>query len=72
MEPVDSQQLMEVSYNTIRGSLNVILDQNQPLDRDPRDPSGSCFLIFDGLDLMEDGLKDWLRRCTKQVNTGDL
>lgn len=62
---------MEVSYNTIRGSLNVTPDQNQnqPLNLDLKDSSGSCFLIFDGLDLTEDGLKDWLRRCATQVGS---
>lgn len=60
---------MEVSYNTIRGSLNVTPDQNQPLNRGPRDPSSSCFLIFDGSDLTEDELKDWLRLCAQQVGS---
>ncbi|TNM96082.1 hypothetical protein fugu_017165, partial [Takifugu bimaculatus] len=54
----DSEQLMEVSYSTIRGSLNVTPDQNQPLNLGPKDSSSSCFLVFDGLDLTEDGLKD--------------
>lgn len=60
---------MEVSYNTIRGSLNVTPDQNQPLNLGPKDSSSSCFLVFDGLDLTEDGLKDWLRLCAKQVSS---
>lgn len=60
---------MEVSYNTVRGSLNVTPDQNQPLNWGPKDSSSSCFLIFDGLDLTEDGLKDWLRLCAKQVSS---
>ncbi|XP_056914370.1 uncharacterized protein C20orf194 homolog isoform X1 [Takifugu flavidus] len=63
----DSEQLMEVSYSTIRGSLNVTPDQNQPLNLGPKDSSSSCFLVFDGLDLTEDGLKDWLRLCAKQT-----
>lgn len=54
---------MEVSYNTVRGSLSVIPD----LKQDPEDPSSSCFLLFDGVGLTEDGLKDWLRLCAKQV-----
>lgn len=60
---------MEVSYNTMRGSLNVVPDQNQPLNWGPTDSSSSCFLVFDGLDLTEDALKDWLRRCAKQVTS---
>lgn len=62
MEPADSEQLVEVSYNTIRGRLHVTPEQSS-------DSSSSCFLIFDGLDLTEDGLKDWLRLCTKQVGS---
>lgn len=68
---------MEVSYNTIRGSLNVTPDQNQnqPLNQNqilnlgPKDSSSCSFLIFDGLDLTEDGLKDWLRLCAEQVGS---
>lgn len=56
---------MEVSYNAIRGSLEVAPD----LKQDPGDSSSSCFLVFDGVDLTEDGLKDWLRLCTTQVMT---
>lgn len=54
---------MEVSYSTIRGSLEVV----PALTQDPRDSGGSCFLVFDGVDLTEDVLRDWLRLCTTQV-----
>lgn len=57
---------MEVSFNAIRGSLDVVPD---PLNQGPADSSGPCFLIFDGVGLTEDGLKDWLRLCARQVNT---
>lgn len=52
---------MEVSYNTIRGSLDLVPEQG------PEASSSSCFLVFDGVGLTEDGLKDWLRLCAKQV-----
>lgn len=56
---------MEVSYNTVSGSLSIVPDQST----DPTTPgptSTSCFLIFDGVGLTEDGLKDWLRLCAKE------
>ncbi|XP_070835102.1 dynein axonemal assembly factor 9 isoform X1 [Chaetodon trifascialis] len=63
----DSDQLMEVSYNTVSGSLSIVPDQNtDPLPPGPRETGTSCFLIFDGVGLTEDGLKDWLRLCAKQ------
>lgn len=60
VEPLDSDQLMEVSYNAVRGSLSIV----------PRvtPPGAPCFLVFDGVGLTEDGLKDWLRLCAKQVD----
>uniref|UniRef100_A0A665VAX7 Uncharacterized protein n=1 Tax=Echeneis naucrates TaxID=173247 RepID=A0A665VAX7_ECHNA len=55
----DSDQLMEVSYNTVSGSLSI--DPSHP-----RETNTSCFMVVDGVGLTEDGLKDWLRLCTKQ------
>ncbi|XP_040916742.1 uncharacterized protein C20orf194 homolog [Toxotes jaculatrix] len=60
----DSEQLMEVSYNTVSGSLSLV-----PLTPGPEETNTSCFVIFDGVGLTEDGLKDWLRLCTKQRQT---
>lgn len=69
VEPLDSEQLMEVSYNTVRESLSIVPDQNtDPQIPGPKESSMSCFLIFDGVGLTEDEVKDWLRLCTKQVN----
>ncbi|XP_069391597.1 dynein axonemal assembly factor 9 [Paralichthys olivaceus] len=66
----DSEQVMEVSYNTVSGSLSVVSDQStDPLGPGPRETSASCFLVFDGIGLTEDGLKDWIRLCTKQRQT---
>ncbi|XP_054653341.1 uncharacterized protein C20orf194 homolog [Dunckerocampus dactyliophorus] len=67
----DSQHVMEVSYNTVTGNLIIIPEQGI----DPLIQGGvqrndtSCFLVFDGVGLAEDGLKDWLRLCTKQRQT---
>ncbi|XP_071353876.1 dynein axonemal assembly factor 9 isoform X2 [Trachinotus anak] len=66
----DSEQLMEVSYNTVSGSLSIVSEQSiDPLTLSPKETNTSCFLIFDGVGLTEDGLKDWLRLCTKQRQT---
>lgn len=67
LELPDSDQLMEVSYNTVRGSLSIIPDQSTgPLTLGPKE-SYTSILIFDGVGLTEDALKDWLRLCAKQV-----
>uniref|UniRef100_A0A8C4IAS2 Dynein axonemal assembly factor 9 n=1 Tax=Dicentrarchus labrax TaxID=13489 RepID=A0A8C4IAS2_DICLA len=66
----DSDQLMEVSYNTVSGSLSIVPDQStDPLTPGTKETNTSCFLIFDGVGLTEDGLKDWLRLCAKQRQT---
>ncbi|XP_068194769.1 dynein axonemal assembly factor 9 [Antennarius striatus] len=64
----DSDQLMEVSYNTVSGSLSIVPDSSNVacLKPVPKETNASYFLVFDGVDLMEDGLKDWLRLCAKQ------
>ncbi|KAM4625546.1 dynein axonemal assembly factor 9 [Polymixia lowei] len=35
----------------------------------PQEPAAFCFLIFDGVGLSQDRLKDWLRLCAKQRET---
>ncbi|KAM3594615.1 uncharacterized protein V6R79_010923 [Siganus canaliculatus] len=63
----DSEQLMEVSFSTVGGSLSVVPDQGpEPQTPGPRESGTSCFLVFDGVGLTEDALKDWLRLCAKQ------
>ncbi|CAJ1074647.1 uncharacterized protein C20orf194 homolog [Xyrichtys novacula] len=63
----DSDQLMEVSYNTVSGSLSIVPEQKpDSLTPTPGTPDTSSFLIFDGVGLTEEGLKDWLRLCAKQ------
>lgn len=60
---------MEVSYNTANGSLSIVPDQSTgPPTLGPKE-TNTCFLIFDGVGLTEDALKDWLRLCAKQVET---
>lgn len=66
----DSDQLMEVSYNAASGILRVVPEQTSgPLASGPKATNTSFFLIFDGVGLTEDGLKDWLRLCAKQTQT---
>ncbi|XP_074547735.1 dynein axonemal assembly factor 9 [Halichoeres trimaculatus] len=66
----DSDQLMEVSYNTVSGNLSILPDQKlDPLTLGPEETNTSSFLIFDGVCLTEEGLKDWLRLCAKQKQT---
>ena len=59
--PPDSERRMEVSYNALSGALTVTPD------RDPTQGTAGCFLLFHGVGLTPDGLKDWLRLCAKQV-----
>uniref|UniRef100_A0A7N6BNY8 Uncharacterized protein n=1 Tax=Anabas testudineus TaxID=64144 RepID=A0A7N6BNY8_ANATE len=67
LELPDSDQLMEVSYNTVSRSLSIVPDQSAGLLTLGPKETNTCFLIFDGVDLTEDVLKDWLRLCTKQT-----
>lgn len=60
---------MDVSYNTASGSLSIVPAQSiNPVTQDPKETNTTYFLIFDGVCLTEDGLKDWLRLCVKQVD----
>ncbi|XP_061600312.1 uncharacterized protein C20orf194 homolog isoform X1 [Cololabis saira] len=63
----DSEQPVEVCYSALSGSLSIVPDQ----DTDPRttpskETSPHSFLVFDGVGLAQDGLKDWLRLCATQ------
>ncbi|XP_062852124.1 uncharacterized protein C20orf194 homolog [Trichomycterus rosablanca] len=59
----DSERLMEVSYNTISGSVTVAPDQHTSPNSKFKH---SCYLVFHGVGLTQEGLKDWLRQCAKQ------
>ncbi|XP_071778609.2 dynein axonemal assembly factor 9 [Centroberyx gerrardi] len=66
----DSERMMELSYNAVSGNLSVAPVQGTNLlAQDPQEPNTSCFLIFHGVGLTQDGLKDWLRLCAKQKET---
>ncbi|KAK7904154.1 hypothetical protein WMY93_016761 [Mugilogobius chulae] len=54
----DSDQIVEVTYNTVSGTISIVPASDIE--------TTSCFLVFDGVGLTEDGLKNWLRLCTKQ------
>ncbi|XP_043998700.1 dynein axonemal assembly factor 9 [Gambusia affinis] len=58
----DSAGLMDVRFNAVSGSLTIIPDKT-PLHKET---SPSCYLTFDGVGLVQDELKAWLRLCTKQ------
>ncbi|XP_077419826.1 dynein axonemal assembly factor 9 isoform X2 [Vanacampus margaritifer] len=60
----DSPHATEVSYSAASGDLRVVPEQKSEPKSD-----ASCFLVFDGVGLTEDVLKDWLRLCTKQMQT---
>jgi len=68
LKPPDSDQAMEVCYNAVSGSLSIVPGGSvDPLTAGPKETDSPCFLVFDGIGLTEDGLKDWLRLCAKQV-----
>ncbi|XP_028994932.1 uncharacterized protein C20orf194 homolog [Betta splendens] len=65
----DSDQLMEVNCNVVSGCLSIFPDQGTgPATQGPKE-TNTCFLVFDGVGLTEDALKDWLRLCAKQRQT---
>ncbi|KAL0969524.1 hypothetical protein UPYG_G00228370 [Umbra pygmaea] len=60
----DSDKVMEVRYNAVSGNLTV---SQQVGDRPQGDQETSgYFLLFYGVSLNQDELKDWLRLCVKQ------
>ncbi|KAM9842124.1 dynein axonemal assembly factor 9 [Aulostomus maculatus] len=64
----DSDKIMEVNCNTVSGKLSIVPEQSvDPLTPGLQKNNSSCFLVFDGVGLTEDGLKDWLRLCAKQT-----
>ncbi|CAJ0963129.1 unnamed protein product [Ranitomeya imitator] len=70
----DSEQMVDVSHNTVTNSLTLLPVVDGPVP--PPDPRNErrdnsilqqCVLVFTGCALREDDLKDWLRLCAKQV-----
>ncbi|XP_066534689.1 uncharacterized protein C20orf194 homolog isoform X2 [Hoplias malabaricus] len=59
----DSNMLMEVSCNSVSGSVSVT--PNQGSTHSPN-TMHTCYLLVHGVGLTQEGLKDWLRQCAKQ------
>ncbi|XP_033869580.3 dynein axonemal assembly factor 9-like [Acipenser ruthenus] len=66
----DSEKVVEVSHHTLTNSLSLL-----PVQEGPSPPSqnggarqepSDCFIMFDGICLSEEALRDWLRQCAKQ------
>uniref|UniRef100_A0A8C8LXM1 Uncharacterized protein n=1 Tax=Oncorhynchus tshawytscha TaxID=74940 RepID=A0A8C8LXM1_ONCTS len=60
----DSERMMEVSYNTVSGNLRITQQPLGDSHQGDQEPSG-CFLLFHGVGLTQEALKDWLRICVK-------
>uniref|UniRef100_A0A8C5QTW4 Dynein axonemal assembly factor 9 n=1 Tax=Leptobrachium leishanense TaxID=445787 RepID=A0A8C5QTW4_9ANUR len=73
----DSEQMFDVSHNTLTNSLNLL-----PLEAGPTPPPDSrqdhqregnihqqCVLVFTGCSLKEEDVKEWLRQCAKPKPT---
>lgn len=63
---VDNDRQMVVNCNSISGNVNIAPDQGTHYG--PR-TTNNYYLMFHGVGLTQEGLKDWLRHCTKQVNS---
>ncbi|XP_007230946.3 uncharacterized protein C20orf194 homolog [Astyanax mexicanus] len=59
----DSNRLMEVSCNSVSGSVTVAPDQWST--HSPK-TTHTCYLLIYGVGFSQEGLKEWLRQCTKQ------
>uniref|UniRef100_A0A8B9L1Y7 Si:ch211-194c3.5 n=1 Tax=Astyanax mexicanus TaxID=7994 RepID=A0A8B9L1Y7_ASTMX len=59
----DSNRLMEVSCNSVSGSVTVAPDQWST--HSPK-TTHTCYLLIHGVGFSQEGLKEWLRQCTKQ------
>lgn len=62
---VDNDRQMVVNCNSISGNVTIAPDQGT--HHGPR-TTNNCYLMFHGVGLTQEGLKDWLRHCAKQVN----
>lgn len=65
---------MEVSYSAVTGTLSITPQQgasHSDLPPQHQEPTG-CLLLFSGVGLTQEGLKDWLRLCVKQVQSRPL
>uniref|UniRef100_A0A8C2Q067 Si:ch211-194c3.5 n=1 Tax=Cyprinus carpio TaxID=7962 RepID=A0A8C2Q067_CYPCA len=62
----DNDRQMVVNCNSISGNVTIAPDQGT--HHGPR-TTNNCYLMFHGVGLTQEGLKDWLRHCAKQVNS---
>ncbi|XP_056151860.1 uncharacterized protein C20orf194 homolog isoform X2 [Lampris incognitus] len=64
------EQTMEVSYNAVSGNLSIMPDKGTNFQSQAhQDPTVPYYLVFDGVGLTQEGMKDWLRLCAKQRET---
>ncbi|XP_026079874.1 uncharacterized protein C20orf194-like isoform X2 [Carassius auratus] len=59
----DNDRQMVVNCNSISGNVTIAPDQGT--HHGPR-TTNNCYLMFHGVGLTQEGLKDWLRHCAKQ------
>ncbi|KTG46092.1 hypothetical protein cypCar_00018473 [Cyprinus carpio] len=59
----DNDRQMVVNCNSISGNVTIAPDQGTHYG--PR-TTNNCYLMFHGVGLTQEGLKDWLRHCAKQ------
>ncbi|XP_065153153.1 dynein axonemal assembly factor 9 [Paramisgurnus dabryanus] len=59
----DNDRLMVVNCNSISGFVTVAPDQES---HHGPETTNNSYLIFHGVGLTQEGLKDWLRQCVKQ------
>ncbi|XP_043110822.1 dynein axonemal assembly factor 9 isoform X2 [Puntigrus tetrazona] len=59
----DNDRQMVVNCNSISGNVTIAPDQGT--HHGPR-TTNNCYLMYHGVGLTQEGLKDWLRHCAKQ------
>ncbi|XP_051507188.1 dynein axonemal assembly factor 9-like isoform X1 [Myxocyprinus asiaticus] len=59
----DNDRMMVVNCNSISGNVTVAPDQRTQHGSRTTD---NCYLMFHGVGLTQEALKDWLRHCAKQ------
>lgn len=70
---LESEQMMELEYVTLSGSLKLKPSDIQPVPPSEMNGSGlytnlqTSSIVFSGYHLQDTTLKDWLRGCAKQV-----
>ncbi|XP_043920017.1 dynein axonemal assembly factor 9 [Protopterus annectens] len=64
----DSEKIISICHNSLTSTLSLTPVQEGPVPPAAVNSSlhQDCFLVFIGCSLEEEGVKDWLRLCTKQ------